>query len=109
MNVEEFAGLARWATGLPLVLGWLLVSFLPAGAGRLRLEWLTATLLFFFLVACVGSGLHWGLGLEGVGRWPVIIGLGFVFVLLSIGGVVSLVRSFLLLLGRTGAQAGATH
>ena len=85
-----------------VVLGWLLISFLAAGATRSMLSWIATSALYVFLVS-----LFLSLTLEAWadGKNAVVFAFGFLCVLFGSGLLVSLAKTVGQI--RTGASSSS--
>lgn len=89
-----------------LVVGWLATSFLPAGAGRMRVARASSIALYLALLALFTNLVQ---NAWGAGRTALLIPFGFLWVIFVSGFVVSLVKWLSELRHAPGAGTHATH
>jgi len=85
-----------------VVVGWLVVSFLPAGAGRTRAAWLAATAMYVAFLSLFSSLL---LRAREADSLAGTLGFGFLSALFGAGLLVALVRTIRSLAGPAGGSA----
>ena len=90
-----------------VVIGWLAVSFMSAGPGRRRIEWLAATALYVALLSFFINLVRRSIASDNEAG---MIAFGFLAGMFSIGLVIASVKTIAALRG-VGAskQSSATH
>ena len=90
-----------------VVLGWLVVSFLPRGRPRSVLEWLSTIALY---VALASLFTHLVARAHAAGNWLALVAFGFLLVVFLGGLLVSITMMVRELTGTGGAgPVDATH
>lgn len=89
-----------------LVPGWILAVVLKPGPARDKVGWVGATALYlalsaFFLGHCLRFWEE--------GRWALLIPIGFLAFMFSVGLLVSSYRTIAQFVGRTSASQSATN
>ncbi len=94
-------------SGIVLVIGWLLVSFLPDGRARSVFEWVSAVAMY----SAIGSIMFRLLHRFWIDDNMILVGLfAFLCFIFSSGLLVSLVMTLRAAAGKdVGAGASATH
>jgi O-antigen ligase len=87
LSIFQITGFSAVAV---LVIGWLAVSFLPAGAARTRTAWLAATAMYVAFLSLFSSLL---LGAREADSLLGTLGFGFLTALFAAGLLVSLART----------------
>jgi len=87
LSIFQITGFSAVAV---LVVGWLAVSFLPAGAARTRMAWLSATAMYVAFSSLFSSLLMRAREADSL---PGTLGFGFLTALFVAGLVVALVRT----------------
>lgn len=90
-----------------LAIGWLCVSFLPAGRSRAVVEWIS-TVAMYGVIASIMSRLVHGFWVDD--RMILFGAVAFFLVIFGSGFLVSLVMTLRAAIGKdVGAGEGATH